>query len=299
MAQVGVAYETANPFEIDSNGVPLAGGQLFSYVYGTTTPLSTYQDPLLTTPNANPIIADANGRFGSVWLQPSISYLFQLFSAATPDNPSGVEIWSRGPYGPAAGGIPAASVGIIGEIRAFAGPQNQIPPLWYYCAGQALSRTTYAASFAVLGTTWGAGDGTTTFNIPDLRGRTMAGLDNMGGFPANRITSGVSGISGITLGAAGGDQNEAPDNTLTASSSSTTTITGGFASIDVTSVNVQGGSNKIPVPGLPGSGSIQEYPVTFGAISTVTTTTVTSGLSGASANVQPTAMVFMIIYLGQ
>ena len=296
MAQVGVAYETANPFEIDSNGVPLAGGQLFSYVYGTTTPLATYQDPLLTTPNANPIVADANGRFGSVWLQPSISYLFQLFSAATPDNPSGVEIWSRGPYGPAAGGIPATSAGIIGEIRAFAGPQSQIPPLWYYCAGQALSRTTYAASFAVLGTTWGAGDGVTTFNIPDLRGRTMAGLDNMGGFPANRITSGVSGISGVTLGAAGGDQNEAPDNTLSASSSSTSSTSGAFVAVNNGSIGVLGGANKITVQGV---GSTQNYAVQGEVISTVTTTTVTSDLTGGSANVQPTAMVFLIIYLGQ
>ena len=124
----------------------------------------------------------------------------------------------------------------------------------------------------------------------------MAGLDNMGGFPANRITSGVSGISGVTLGAAGGDQNEAPDNTLSASSSSTSSPSGAFVAVNNGSIGVLGGANKITVQGV---GSTQNYAVQGEVISTVTTTTVTSDLTGGSANVQPTAMVFLIIYLGQ
>jgi microcystin-dependent protein len=73
-----------------------------------------------------------------------------------------------------------------------------------FCDGSAQSRTTYAALFAVVGTTYGTGDGSTTFNLPDLRGRVVAGVDNMGGTAANRLTSGGSGIAGTTLGAAGG-----------------------------------------------------------------------------------------------
>jgi microcystin-dependent protein len=72
--------------------------------------------------------------------------------------------------------------------------------------GQNLSRTSYAALFGALGTTYGAGDGSTTFGTPDIRGRGLFALDNLGGTAANRITSGVSGIAGGTLGAAGGDQ---------------------------------------------------------------------------------------------
>jgi microcystin-dependent protein len=71
-------------------------------------------------------------------------------------------------------------------------------------SGQAISRTTYGVLFALLGTTYGAGDGSTTFNIPDLRGYVLAGKDDMNGSAANRITSGGSGIAGTTLGAAGG-----------------------------------------------------------------------------------------------
>jgi microcystin-dependent protein len=70
--------------------------------------------------------------------------------------------------------------------------------------GQAISRTTYVTLFALIGTTYGAGDGSTTFNIPDLRGRVVAGKDDMGGTSANRLTNQSSGLDGDVLGAAGG-----------------------------------------------------------------------------------------------
>lgn len=73
--------------------------------------------------------------------------------------------------------------------------------------GQAISRTTYAGLFALTGTAYGVGDGSTTFNIPDVRGRAVFGLDNMGGSAANRVTSAGSGINGVAYGAAGGAEN--------------------------------------------------------------------------------------------
>lgn len=51
----------------DSNGEPLAGGKLYSYVAGTSTPAATYTDQAGTTPNANPVVLDANGE-ANVWL---------------------------------------------------------------------------------------------------------------------------------------------------------------------------------------------------------------------------------------
>ena len=75
-------------------------------------------------------------------------------------------------------------------------------------SGQPISRTTYAALFALMGTTYGAGDGATTFNLPSLGGRLLACRENMNGAGAEgRITSAGSGISGTTLGATGGAQN--------------------------------------------------------------------------------------------
>ena len=91
-----------------------------------------------------------------------------------------------------------------GAVIPFAG--SAAPSGWLLCFGQAISRTTYATLFAAIGTSFGAGDGSTTFNIPDLRGRAAFGLDNMGGTAAGRITSAGSGIAGTTLGATGGDE---------------------------------------------------------------------------------------------
>jgi microcystin-dependent protein len=73
--------------------------------------------------------------------------------------------------------------------------------------GQAVSRTTYATLFSLVGTTFGAGDGSTTFNILDLRGRGIFGQDNMGGSAANRITVAGGNFDGTVLGGTGGGQN--------------------------------------------------------------------------------------------
>jgi microcystin-dependent protein len=72
--------------------------------------------------------------------------------------------------------------------------------------GQAISRTTYSTLFAMFSTTYGSGDGSTTFNVPDLRGRVTAGKDDMGGSSAFRLTSVGLGVSGDVLGNAGSTQ---------------------------------------------------------------------------------------------
>lgn len=62
------------------------------------------------------------------------------------------------------------------------------PDGWLLCYGQAVSRATYAKLFAQISTTFGVGDGSTTFNLPDMRGRLPLGQDDMGGSSANRVT---------------------------------------------------------------------------------------------------------------
>lgn len=107
---------------------------------------------------------------------------------------------------PADGSITPAklSFGVTGMVVPFAG--SSAPTGWLMCYGQAVSRTTYAALFALISTTYGTGDGSTTFNLPDLRGRAVFGVDNMGGSAASRVTAGVSGITGTSLGATGGNE---------------------------------------------------------------------------------------------
>lgn len=75
------------------------------------------------------------------------------------------------------------------------------PAGWLLCDGSAVSRTTYAGLFAVIGTWYGVGDGSTTFNLPDLRGRVVAGKDDMGGNAAGRLMN--PPLFGATLGASG------------------------------------------------------------------------------------------------
>lgn len=90
-----------------------------------------------------------------------------------------------------------------GELKPYSG--GTPPPLWGLCYGQAVSRTTYADLFNAIGTTWGAGDGSTTFNLPDLRGRALFGADAMGGTAANRLTTASLGAA-AALGVAGGSE---------------------------------------------------------------------------------------------
>lgn len=85
--------------------------------------------------------------------------------------------------------------------------QSAPPSGYLFCTGAAVSRTTYANLFAVISTFFGAGDGSTTFNLPDLRGRAPFGQDNMDAAAAGRITNAGSGIVGTTLGVSGGAEN--------------------------------------------------------------------------------------------
>lgn len=91
---------------------------------------------------------------------------------------------------------------IVGEVTDFAGVT--IPSGWLLCYGQAVSRVTYASLFEAIGTTYGVGNGSSTFNVPDLRGRVIAGDDDMGGASANRLSffGAVSKAIGGVFGAA-------------------------------------------------------------------------------------------------
>lgn len=87
----------------------------------------------------------------------------------------------------------------VGSVIDFAGAVA--PDGWLFCYGQAISRTDFSVLFTMIGTTYGVGDGSSTFNVPDCRGRVAAGKDDMGGTAAGRLTA----IAG-PLGSAGGAQ---------------------------------------------------------------------------------------------
>lgn len=75
--------------------------------------------------------------------------------------------------------------GMPGVVLPFAG--SAAPAGWLLCHGQAVSRTTYAHLLTVIGTAYGVGDGSTTFNVPDLRGEFVRGVDAGAGVDAGRV----------------------------------------------------------------------------------------------------------------
>jgi microcystin-dependent protein len=166
-----------------------------------------------------------------------------------------------------AGNLSFGSGFVSGMIMPYAGASS--PTGWLTCYGQAISRTTYSALFAAIGTIHGAGDGSTTFNLPDLRGRVIAGKDDMGGTSADRLTNLSGGVDGDVLGATGG----AETHTLTT------------AELPAHTHSVPSGGSGSSNYGLGGSSS------SF----SVSQTTGSTGNGDAHNNVQPTLILNYII----
>ena len=162
-----------------------------------------------------------------------------------------------------------------GAVVPFAGAGTALPGNagdWLLCDGSPIDRqvaSVNTALFDVLGTQYGHGNGTSTYNLPDLRGRVIAGQDNMGGASANRLTTAKSGINGDNLGAFGGLE----DHQLTIAEMPAHDHTYNRTN------NVTAG----------GSMAIEDGPVTGTATSSLT------GGGGSHNNVQPTIILNYII----
>ena len=161
--------------------------------------------------------------------------------------------------------LAALSAGVeqfpAGAVVAFAGASA--PSGWMICNGAAISRTTYATLFTAISTTYGVGDGSTTFNIPDITGRVIAGKEAA----ATNLTTPVDGS---VLGGTGGDEAAtAPLPAHTHSYNDTSITSGGAAD-----VSISGGDAD---------------QVTTGS------TTGSAGTGGTHNNVQPTIILNYII----
>lgn len=175
-----------------------------------------------------------------------------------------------------------APVGVLYDWVGSTAPVNHM-----LCYGQAVSRVTYADLFIVIGTAFGTGDGSTTFNLPDFRGRVSAGKDNMGGTAAGRLTSPVVGT---TLGATGGAQSHVlTDGQMPSHQHSGSTSVAGAHSHALR----VGGGGPGGVAGATGSDP-NSFTSTDGN-HTHTFTTDIRGSDQAHPNVQPTIILNKII----
>jgi microcystin-dependent protein len=171
------------------------------------------------------------------------------------------------------------------------------PSQWLLCYGQAISRATYSNLFTAISTQFGAGDGSTTFNVPDYRGRVGIGQDDMGGTSANIVTI----FDGDNFALAGGSEG----HTLTAAECPT--LTGTTSSGGAHSHNFTNGNSIIRVnlsSGTFGSGSVaalargEQEMVISSAGSHSHTVTVNSNSATSHSNVQPTFILNKIIFTG-
>lgn len=188
----------------------------------------------------------------------------------------------------------------VGVIQPFAGVN--VPAGWLFCDGSAVSRVQYPELFSALSTTYGSGDGSTTFNLPDMRGRVPAGRDNMGGAVANRLTSGNSGITATSLGANGGDE-RLHQHTHVQNAHTHTQDAHGHSLGGGQSFGMHFGANdsafavfKVGVTSINGGSYQGPYSATNTTATNQNTTATNQNTgSGASQNVQPTLIVNYII----
>jgi len=163
-----------------------------------------------------------------------------------------------------------------GTVLPFAG--TSAPSGYLLCFGQAISRSTYSSLFTAIGTTYGAGNGSSTFNVPDLRGRAIAGQDDMGGSSADRLTDQSGGVNGDTLGASGGTETHTLTTAQLASHSHSAT------SLTLTNADDTGGT-----------GNSAEFNASGNLRLTYTPSIGSAGSGNAHNNVQPTLILNYMI----
>lgn len=192
-----------------------------------------------------------------------------------------------------------APIGAVLDYSGITAPAGFLLPY-----GQAISRVTYAAYFSIVGTTYGSGDGVTTFNMPDLRGRSIAGLDNMGGVSAGRLSASFTSTS---PGNSGGEAThllvgaEMPVHTHDVNITSATENANHNHLYTVPTTKT---ATAVVTNGLPSSIFWSGTDATITQFEgqthqhTVNGTSTVSGGGGVHNNVQPTMVMNKIIYVG-
>ena len=126
----------------------------------------------------------------------------------------------------------------VGTIKPW--PKAAAPSGYLLCDGTAVSRTTYAELFAVTGDTYGAGNGSTTFNVPQLQGKTPQGYDD--------ITYNLAGTGGANTVTVAVTNNQAVNSAVnsTLANNQSVTVTGSISNTSLTTAQLASHSHTTP-----------------------------------------------------
>jgi microcystin-dependent protein len=129
----------------------------------------------------------------------------------------------------------------VGAIKPWG--KATAPAGYVLCDGTAISRTTYADLFAIISTTYGAGDSSTTFNVPDLQGKAPQGYDGN--------TYNLAGTGGANTVTVSVTNNQAATNSITNNQS--VTVTGSISNTSITSAQLASHSHQYQKRQQPGT----------------------------------------------
>lgn len=300
-------------------GKPLAGGLLYFYAAGTTTPQDAFKDSNLTLQHPNPITLDSAGRVPAFYLADG-NIKIRLTDAAGVTQIAADNLLVIGPSSGSGSGdtVDATTILSTGDIKvrygtgtvtgfvrlngrtigsatsgaselANASAQELFEFLWTNDSSLAVSTGRGVSANA----DWVANKQLT---LPDFRGRAIAGLDDMGNSAAGRLTATYFGATATTLGAVGGSESHTLNAAQSASLtySATSTDAGHIHGIHVDGPVVPSGTPVYAVPNninQAGGGKAVSVGATDTGSASITTTVTSNAGGTAHNNVPPTALV--------
>ena len=182
-------------------------------------------------------------------------------------------------------GVPSGSV--------FCMAVATVPSGYLECNGNAVSRTTYAALFAIIGTTYGTGNGSSTFNLPDLRGEFVRGFDNGRGVDSGRSINNPQGASNASHNHSISASGTTSTKSLTGSVNVISESFAGFGGSATGVFTKKGGFNAGGTPGGPDSNNCGGFDMDASHNHTVTVSG-TTGSQGSEARPRNVAMMYII-----
>jgi microcystin-dependent protein len=259
-------------FQAIHNSRVVAAGKVYVLDPTTDDPLDTFSDADLTVTNPHPVLLDAQGR-AAIYVPAGVIYKIAVHDANDALIYTQPEV--QVPAVPAA---PAALTHLVGSymMHATATPKAG----WALCDGAAVPRTggTYDALFAEIGTTFGPGNGTTTFNLPNAKGRFPL-------FKADASTGSVVGQTGGSLDhthTGPSHTHTMPDHTHNVPGHTHSVPRDGWTSAESSppvSGRLQAGGSGVGLEAVASQSTVDN---TTGASSALTTTAATGLVTGAS-----------------